>query len=183
MIYKIPFVFAYLLNTLLFPSISQVSDYFLSQAKHAPALEPLYWFPLPGTLSPDHHVTDYFSGLYFSVISKKNPFLINLCPTFPLLPPLYSLVFFFKMLFIVLNFYWSITDLQCCVSDVQQSEHIIQIHISTCFTFFSHIGHYKVLYRVLCAIYQVFISYLFYIQKCEHFNPSLSISPPPLTSW
>ena len=83
MIYKIPFVFAYLLNILLFPSIyycsPQVPDYFLSQVKHVPALEPLYWFPLPETLSPDHHLTDYSSGLYFSVISEKNPFLINLC--------------------------------------------------------------------------------------------------------
>ena len=32
------------------------------------------------------------------------------------------------------------------------------------FRFFSHIDHYRVLGRVPCAIQQVLISYLFYIQ-------------------
>ena len=51
------------------------------------------------------------------------------------------------------------------VSGVQQSESVIHIHISTLFFFrlFSHIGHYRVLSRVPCAIQQVLISYLFYI--------------------
>ena len=51
------------------------------------------------------------------------------------------------------------------VSGVQQSELVIHIHISTVFflRFFSHIGHYRVLSRVACAIQQVLISYLFYI--------------------
>ena len=34
------------------------------------------------------------------------------------------------------------------------------------FRFFPHIGHYRVLYRIPCAIQQVLISYLFYIQQC-----------------
>ena len=47
-------------------------------------------------------------------------------------------------------------------SGVQQSESIIHIHISTLiFIFFSHIGHYRVLSGVPCAIQQVLINYLF----------------------
>ena len=51
------------------------------------------------------------------------------------------------------------------VSGVWQSESVIHIHRSTLlfFIFFSHIGHYRVLSRVPCAIQQVPISYLFYI--------------------
>ena len=49
MIYKILFVSAFL--SLLFPSISQSSAYFLSQAKYLLALGPLHWlFPLSGIL-------------------------------------------------------------------------------------------------------------------------------------
>ena len=36
--------------------------------------------------------------------------------------------------------------------------------------FFSHIGHYRVLSRVPCAIQQVLISNLFYIVKCVHMH-------------
>ena len=59
-----------------------------------------------------------------------------------------SFVFFF------LKFYWSIVDLQCTVSAVQQSEsviHILCIH-PLFFRFFSRIGHYRVLSSVPCAI-------------------------------
>ena len=69
--------------------------------------------------------------------------------------------------------YWSIVNLHCCVSAVWQSESVIHMdgHIATLFffffkdsfRFFSHIGHYRVLSRVPCAIQQVLISYLFYI--------------------
>ena len=45
------------------------------------------------------------------------------------------------------------------------------------FRFLSHIGYYKVLSRVPCAIQQVLISYLFYIQWCVHGNPHLPIYP------
>ena len=47
------------------------------------------------------------------------------------------------------------------------------------FRFFSHIGHYRVLSRGPCAIQQVLISYLFYIQQCVYFNPNLPIYPSP----
>ena len=42
-------------------------------------------------------------------------------------------------------------------SDVQQSESVIHIHTST-LRFFSHVGRYRVLRRVPCALQQVLIS-------------------------
>ena len=45
--------------------------------------------------------------------------------------------------------------------------------------FFSHICHYRLLSRVPCAIQQVLISYLFYIQQCVYVNPNLPIYPSP----
>ena len=49
------------------------------------------------------------------------------------------------------------------VSGVQQVESVIHRHIYT-LRFVSHIGHYRVLSRVPCAIQYVLISYLFYIR-------------------
>ena len=46
------------------------------------------------------------------------------------------------------------------VSSLQQSESATYICISILFRLFSHIGHYKVLSRVPCAIQWVLISYL-----------------------
>ena len=48
------------------------------------------------------------------------------------------------------------------VSGVQQSESVIYTHTST-LRFFSHVGHYRVLHRVPCAIQQILFSYLFYM--------------------
>ena len=47
------------------------------------------------------------------------------------------------------------------------------------FRFFSHIGHDRALSRVPCAIQQVLISYLFYIQQHVYVNPNLPIYPSP----
>ena len=49
------------------------------------------------------------------------------------------------------------------------------------FRFFSHIGLYRVLSRVSCAIQQVLISYLFYMQQCVYISTPFSqfIPPPP----
>ena len=47
------------------------------------------------------------------------------------------------------------------------------------FRFFFHIGHYRVLSRVPCAIQQVLNSYLFYIWQCVYVNPNLPIYPSP----
>ena len=59
----------------------------------------------------------------------------------------------------------------------------LYIHIYPLFfRFFSHIGHYRVLSRVPCAIEQLLISYLLYIQQCVYDNPNLPIYPsPPLS--
>ena len=59
----------------------------------------------------------------------------------------------------------------------QQSE-----YVHSFLRFFSHIGHYRVLSRVPCAIQQVLISYLFYIQQCVYVNPNLPTYPSPLTT-
>ena len=61
---------------------------------------------------------------------------------------------FCVFIFYLLNFYWSIVDLQCCVSLLYSKEkhYIIHTHISTHFKILSHIDHYRVLGRVPCAI-------------------------------
>ena len=80
----------------------------------------------------------------------------------------------FKKVFIGVQLIYNVA----LVSSVQQSESVIHIHISLFFRFFSHIGHYRVLSRVPCAIQQVLISYLFYIQQCVYVHPNLPIYPP-----
>ena len=59
------------------------------------------------------------------------------------------------------------------ISALQQSDAVIFVYIlvlyvniyvsSFIFTFCSHIGHYRMLSRVPCAIQSVLVSYLFYI--------------------
>ena len=44
------------------------------------------------------------------------------------------------------------------VSGEQQSDSVTHIH-----TFFSIIGYYRILSKVLCALKQVFVDYIFYI--------------------
>ena len=74
---------------------------------------------------------------------------------------------FFKILKI--NSSWSTVDLQCCVSFRYTVNWISYIYISPLFySFFSHIGQYRVLSRVLCATQQVLTSYLFlYMHMCS----------------
>ena len=48
------------------------------------------------------------------------------------------------------------------------------------FRFFSHLGYYRVLSRVSCAIEQVLISCPFYMQQCVRVNPKHLSYPPPL---
>ena len=47
------------------------------------------------------------------------------------------------------------------------------------FRFYSHIGLYRVLSRVPCAIQQVLVVCLFYIQECVYVNPHLPTYPSP----
>ena len=63
------------------------------------------------------------------------------------------------------------------MTKVTQHTHI---RISTIFQILPHIGHYPVLSRVPCAIQQVLIRYLLYIQYRVYANPSLPIYPYPL---
>ena len=69
------------------------------------------------------------------------------------------------------------------VSDIQQSDSVAHMYINIYilfFTFSSIIGYYKVLSRVPCAMQQIFVVYLFYIQSCIYVNPKLLISTPLL---
>ena len=59
----------------------------------------------------------------------------------------FCLLFFF-LIFIRVELIYNVV----LVSAVQQSESVIHITISTLFRFFPHIGHYRVLSRVPCAI-------------------------------
>ena len=54
---------------------------------------------------------------------------------------------FFFLIFIL---YWSIIDNVVLVSSVQQNDSVI--HYLFFFKFFSHLGHYIILSRVLCSI-------------------------------
>ena len=47
------------------------------------------------------------------------------------------------------------------------------------FSFFSHIGYYRKLNRVPCALQWELVGYLFYIQQCVCINPKLLIYPSP----
>ena len=62
----------------------------------------------------------------------------------------------------------SIVDLQCCVSDVQQSDSVIYVCVCICifFIFFSVIVYYKILKIVLCAIVDHCWLFILYIVVC-----------------
>ena len=47
------------------------------------------------------------------------------------------------------------------------------------FRFFSHVVYYRILSRVPCAIQQVLVDYLFYIQQFVYVKPELLIYPSP----
>ena len=61
------------------------------------------------------------------------------------------------------------------VSSVQQSDLVLSF-----FRFFSIIGYCKVLSIIPCALHQVFVGYLLYIQQCVCVNPKLLIYFPLL---
>ena len=69
----------------------------------------------------------------------------------------------FLLSIFVLTFilYWSIVDLQCCVS-FRCIAKMLQLYICRFFLkFFSHLGYYGLLSRVPCAIQQVLVGYPF----------------------
>ena len=46
------------------------------------------------------------------------------------------------------------------------------------FRFFSHLGYYRILSRVPCAIQEVLVGSLFYVQECVPINPKFLIYAP-----
>ena len=61
---------------------------------------------------------------------------------------LHYLSAFFKLIFIGVQLIYNVE----LVSAIQQSESFIHTDVSTIFRFYSHIGHYRILSRVPCAI-------------------------------
>ena len=85
-----------------------------------------------------------------------------------------------------LKVFWSIVDLQCCVSFRCTAKrisyvYVIYIYVYTLlFRFFTYIGYYTVLSGFPCAIQQVLVIYLFYIQQQVYITPNLLIYLCPL---
>ena len=76
-------------------------------------------------------------------------------------------IFFFKfnfLFYIVVQLIYNVV----LVSGVQQSDSVTHTHIPIFFRFFSLIGYYKILSIVACAIQQILVGYLFYIQQCVY---------------
>ena len=71
-----------------------------------------------------------------------------------------------------------------CYFQVYSRVNQLHIYIYHPYSFFFqilfHIGYYRILSSVPCAIQQVFINYLFYIQQCIYVNLSLLIYPSSL---
>ena len=78
-----------------------------------------------------------------------------------------AFLFFFyilKCLYLFLKFYYSIIDLQCCVSSRYTA--VIQLDAYICSFFcriFSHVGYHRIMSRVPYAPQQVLVAYLPYI--------------------
>jgi len=71
------------------------------------------------------------------------------------------------------------------VSRVQQSESVTCVHIYTLFRLFSHIVHYTLLSRVLCAIqlYHHLNNIVFQFRSVGHFPMYLGFSFSLLSLW
>ena len=83
-----------------------------------------------------------------------------------------------------LKIYQSIVDFQCCIRyqfQVYRNVSYLYIHVCVCvcihsFTFFHHVGHYRVLSRVPCALEQVLIIYKV-LCICQLQSPDLPSAP------
>ena len=65
------------------------------------------------------------------------------------------------------------------VSGLQQSDSVVHIHESILSQIFFHLGYYRILCRAACAIQQIIVDYLFYIQQSIYINLNLRIYPSP----
>ena len=80
-------------------------------------------------------------------------------------------------------FYWSILDLQCSASFRCSAKSItVRIQISTLLWILFHIGHYRVLSRVLCVIYNRSLLIIYFIYSSVYMSVPISqFIPPPFT--
>ena len=74
------------------------------------------------------------------------------------------------------NFYWSIVDLQCQFQVYSKVNQLYVYMYPLFFRFPSQLGYHRSLSRVLCAIHQVLISYLFYIHRSVYMSSPCSCS-------
>lgn len=89
-----------------------------------------------------------------------------------------GLLFNLKCIFHLLDFCWSVVDLQRAASFCYSK--VSQACICVCLLLvklFSYVGHYRILTRVSCDTQQVLVDYLSCIQHCGFVGPSLPIYP------
>ena len=97
-----------------------------------------YRLDLNTYIQGDYSISDavcpifYFIKKYIMAFATANIFIINQSYLF--------------------CYYWSIVDLLCCINFRYITKWISYTYILWFFTFFSSIGHYRVLSRVPCAV-------------------------------
>ena len=80
---------------------------------------------------------------------------------------------FFNLIFIL---HWSTVDLQRCVRfRVQPSDSVVHVHVSILSQVLPGIGCYRMPKRAPCAIQEVLVGYLSYIQEGVYVNHKLLI--------
>ena len=67
----------------------------------------------------------------------------------------------------LINFYWNISDLQCCINFYCTAKWISYMctYILFLFGFPSHLDHHRALSKLSCDIQYVLISYIFYTSQ------------------
>ena len=107
------------------------------------------------SIGPDLYSSTWGSNLNYAVFS-----FLSINPTKSFFSPE---GFSSRSFIFVINFYWSIVALQCCVSFYCTAKRIHHnTRVSSPFGLSSHSDHHSALSRVPCAIQYVLISYLFY---------------------
>ena len=84
-------------------------------------------------------------------------------------------------LFIFLLYYKSVQLIYSVVFLLQSEKSPLYTHMySFFFKFYSHVGHFRVLNRVPCAVQQVLTSDLFYVYLCVYVSSNLPVYPHSL---